>query len=598
MMLLSPCTQALNFFVAEISPVYSIRDLPILKLLLVCDLRGLDILRASKGCTGVVSNVELITNESPGSSIMEFWKHADCDDLQVVSYVLGKKIIITERSIALLLGAETINGFRFQTSEPKTKGTKDKINKVMYSTWKPGKGDRKTKDLHPDLRIWHKIILKCFNPRPKGSSPDYINFNQKVMLYFIKAHKPTIKYIPFGRLLSDIFIESKLIEALTKAGCSEDLSTTVGDALAPTSMEKMGLIDMKVEAEYAATTDEDAPDFESPKKNKTKRKQEDTDETKDDSDGDDDEQPPQKTKKKVRIATKVIQLEPTRAAITSRVTRSSVRNSSKFTVLTDEDDSDVVVAVSNLTPTLALPSPTPESTPAFETQTSEKPDSEPKSPYHSDRETLSPAPSVSFPTNTQISSPSNKSESNRQFVRIASERISEIPEHFITVPSPNRYPGPRPEPLVAEDWSRLCNWMHNQIDEMMLLDNEEREARINAARQRFEARTRRRQALHERRLREKLYTKIEETRKKKEEAEVVARLEAALRESARLDALEQAARLKAEAAALKAQVLAPVQVTNITSSSAQAPHSDQAAPSAPVQSDSKLDLIERRLDSQ
>ncbi|XP_057444469.1 uncharacterized protein LOC130736687 [Lotus japonicus] len=378
-------------------------------------------------------------------------------------------------------------------------------------------------------------------------------------------------------------------------------------------------------------------------------------------------------------------------------------------------------------------------TQAFETQTSEKPDSEPKSPDHSDRENLSPAPSVSFSTNTPFSSPSNKSESNRQFIQIASERISEIPEHFIQVPSPNRYPGPRPEPLVApdfpinavplnsapppppsppsspppqkekdfskvslsnlssvksanfefpnidtgtsnqnpetnttvpktlnigspqgtseatssnhppspetnmsiipytypkpdtlmsclnlfhdqastcirnlygqtdhsekpnlvaEDWGRLCNWMHDQIDEMMLHYNEEREARINAARQRFEARTRRRQSLHERRLREKLYTIMEETRKKKEKAEVVARHEAALRESARLDALEQSARLEVEAAALKAQVLAPVPVTDIASTSAQAPHSDQVAPSAPVQSDSRLDLIERRLDSQ
>ncbi|XP_057418672.1 leucine-rich repeat extensin-like protein 2 [Lotus japonicus] len=199
-------------------------------------------------------------------------------------------------------------------------------------------------------------------------------------------------------------------------------------------------------------------------------------------------------------------MEPTRAAITSRVTKSSVRNSSKFIILTDEDESDAVDVVSNPTPTLALPSPIPESTPvvqttthispprpsffqpsieeeplwqmlqnpkpseptspiilsynpqtsetqAFEKQTSEKPDSEPKSPDHSDRENLSPAPSVSFPTNTQFSSPSNKSESNRQFVQIASERISEIPEHFIQVPSPNRYPGPRPEPLVAPNFT-------------------------------------------------------------------------------------------------------------------------------------------------
>ncbi|XP_057441562.1 uncharacterized protein LOC130733416 [Lotus japonicus] len=436
--------------------------------------------------------------------VKEFWKHAYCDDLQVVSYVLGKRIIITERSIAMLPGPETIQGYRFQTNEPKTRETKDAINKVLYSTWTPGKADCKTKDLHPDLRIWHKIILKCFNPRPMGSSPYYINFTQKVMLYFIKnekkiclpyflfsylkdcirrsrttaaATKSTIKYIPFGRLLFDIFIESKLIKALTTAGCTEDLSTISRDAFSPSTMKKMGLITGKVKAEsdkikerrvplqdyplwskaddpeaikyylddlkrqgFEIDVDEffrvlpEAQDFESPKKKKSKTKKEDTTETKDDSED----------------------------AITSRVTRSSARNSSKFVVLTNDDEFDVVDAVSNPTPTLALPSPEqtsvvqptshtspprpsffqptieeeplwqmlqnpkpseptspillPYTPQASEPQTSEKPASEPKSSEHSEGENLSPTPSVSFPMNTTTSSPSNNSESNRKFV--------------------------------------------------------------------------------------------------------------------------------------------------------------------------------------
>ncbi|XP_057443906.1 pollen-specific leucine-rich repeat extensin-like protein 4 [Lotus japonicus] len=99
---------------------------------------------------------------------------------------------------------------------------------------------------------------------------------------------------------------------------------------------------------------------------------------------------------------------------------------------------------------------------AFETQaleipTVEKSNSEPQPSNHlnqepSDREILSPAPSVSFPTNVPFSSPSNKSEASRQFFQLARERVSELPEHFLTVPSPNRYSGPRPEPLEAPDF--------------------------------------------------------------------------------------------------------------------------------------------------
>ncbi|XP_057444092.1 uncharacterized protein LOC130736269 [Lotus japonicus] len=93
--------------------------------------------------------------------------------------------------------------------------------------------------------------------------------------------------------------------------------------------------------------------------------------------------------------------------------------------------------------------PTASKTQALETQTSEKQDSEPK---HSDRETLSPAPSVSFPTNVAISSSSNNSETTRQFFQVAHEKLSEIPEYYLNVPSPRQYPGPRPEPMVAPDF--------------------------------------------------------------------------------------------------------------------------------------------------
>ncbi|XP_057418705.1 uncharacterized protein LOC130712905 [Lotus japonicus] len=402
---------------------FSPKDLQVL-----CELRvdfknlaenGLDLLPAVKfqGWEGYFNR---LTRPIYYKLVKEFWKHAECDDLQVVSYVLGKKIIITERSIALLLGLDTIRGYRFWANDSKLNKVKDTINSELYANWKSGKSDYKTRELHLDLRIWHKIILNCFNPRPTGSSPDYINFNQKVMLYFIKtgqkiclpyflftylkdcirrsrttaaATKNTIRYIPFGRVLSDIFVESKLVKDLINAGCTEDLSILAGEAFTSTSLKRMCLIEKKIEAESVITPEEvkgrriplndyplwskvddpeailyyiedlrslgfeidvdeffralpEAPDYESPKKKKTNRKKEDTTTAANDDfeDGDDDEQPPQKKKKKVRIATRVIQQETTQAPRTTRVTRSFVRNSSKFIILTGDDESDACLA--------------------------------------------------------------------------------------------------------------------------------------------------------------------------------------------------------------------------------------------------------------
>ncbi|XP_057426027.1 uncharacterized protein LOC130719417 [Lotus japonicus] len=433
--------------------------------------------------------------------VKEFLKHVDCDEYQVISYVLGKRIIITERSFAKLLGAETSNGYLFQLQESKVKTkTKEKVNKALYYTWKPGKNDCKTKELHPDLRIWHKFLLNCINQRLKGSSPDYINFTQKVLLYFIKEHtkvclpyflfsylkdcirksrttappKSAIKYIPFGKLLSNFFIESKLIKALTKAGCTEVLTTIVGDVFTPTTMKRMGLIDTKVEADST-------------------------------------------TKK-----------------------------------------SDVV--------------------------------SEATSSNHP----YSPETKLSIVPHTYLG-PNTLLDCINLFNHKASIRVRNVHGHTDL--------GEKPD-MVAEDWDRLCTWMLDQVAVMMGFPTTEKDQRVEAASQRF----RRREALNEQKLRDQLYAAIEETRKKKEQEEAAARFEAEQREAARLEALEQVARLQAEADALRNQALVIIPFTDIASTSAQVPHSeqgsaipsfDQATPSASNQpGSSRLDNVERRLETQ
>ncbi|KAI5387002.1 hypothetical protein KIW84_073231 [Lathyrus oleraceus] len=148
--------------------------------------------------------------------IKEFWRFADADDHFIVSYVLGVKIVITEKSIASLLNME------------KT-------------------GERRIYDINPRSRVWLKIILGTIHHRPTSNSSDYINTDQKCILYCIhkglKLFLPALlfkylrdsvretrnnmkprSYIPLGRLLSDVFIENGLVDHLEKNKLMKDLA--------------------------------------------------------------------------------------------------------------------------------------------------------------------------------------------------------------------------------------------------------------------------------------------------------------------------------------------------------------------------------------
>ena len=167
--------------------------------------------------------------------VKEFWKQADYDNHYVVSHVLGKRIIITEKTIAQLLGLTHLEGLRVHGKEKDmSTAARNFLNKELYTDYSPEKTDYKLKTLHPKLRTWHRIILGCINPRPSTNSADYINTNQKYMLYCLKKHKKlclpfiifeylkdlinksrttagnkrVLKSIPFSRLLSDTLRES------------------------------------------------------------------------------------------------------------------------------------------------------------------------------------------------------------------------------------------------------------------------------------------------------------------------------------------------------------------------------------------------------
>jgi hypothetical protein len=201
--------------------------------------------------------------------VKDFWKQAECDSYHVVSHVLGQRIIITEKTIAQLLGLPHLSGKRIYGKENKCPFVRNTINKELFSDFSPEKTDYKTKTLYPKLRTWHKIILGCINPRPSTNFSDYINANQKYILYYLIKHekiylpsllfqylrdsilktrttadesKKVPNYIPFGRLLSDILVENGLVAFLEEARVTEDLVTSVGDVLNAKNLKNMGVL--------------------------------------------------------------------------------------------------------------------------------------------------------------------------------------------------------------------------------------------------------------------------------------------------------------------------------------------------------------------
>lgn len=117
---------------------------------------------------------------------------------------------------------------------------KNKIEEIARVIFLDGNPSSNAKNLHKHLRVWFKILLGCIHHKPLSSSVDYINTNQKYMLYYLptrtKINLPSIlfkyltemvkntrdgslklrKWIPLGRLISDTLFESKLFQTLMK----------------------------------------------------------------------------------------------------------------------------------------------------------------------------------------------------------------------------------------------------------------------------------------------------------------------------------------------------------------------------------------------
>ncbi|XP_057444201.1 uncharacterized protein LOC130736384 [Lotus japonicus] len=214
--------------------------------------------------------------------VKEFWRKATCNDVQITSYILGQKIVITEISIAKLLGMENKRRKRFTNVDNQIRLVQKYANPHLFGNKVP-KSDCKTKDLSAKMKVWHKILLMCINPRPTSNSPNYMNATQKCMLYYLDikfklclpyflfqylkdaikksrttttSDKASIKYIPFGRMLSDIFIENGLVKFQKNSNCLDDLTVATGEAINVKTLSNMKLIEKIIVKPFKESPDE------------------------------------------------------------------------------------------------------------------------------------------------------------------------------------------------------------------------------------------------------------------------------------------------------------------------------------------------------
>lgn len=176
--------------------------------------------------------------------VREFWSHVKTSVFQVTSFFMGNKIVITKKLIAKLIGHD---GFGIRCNQMvERKYDLIEISKVIFTS---GVHSNKIKDILPHIRIWAKILLGCVHHRRSTNSSDYINGDQQYILYYIATKKKVnlsallfqylrdmVKetrdgsknmrnWIPLGRLISNILMESKLIDSLTEAQMTKELKS-------------------------------------------------------------------------------------------------------------------------------------------------------------------------------------------------------------------------------------------------------------------------------------------------------------------------------------------------------------------------------------
>ncbi|XP_050876630.1 uncharacterized protein LOC127080344 [Lathyrus oleraceus] len=226
---------------------------------------------------------ERLTNTVYPVLVKQFWVHATTKKETITSYVMNRKIIITEKSIADLI---THDGKGKRIRSAKIIAKRDVvISHVIFkeeTNFADEKGPR-DKDLTRNLRVWFKIILGCIHHRPSTNSSNYINTRYKFMLFLLeKGVKPGLlsllfkfmrdsirksrtgglskkskrKFVPISILIFDIVVEIGLMDDLLVNGLIEELVKDDGKVFWGKNLKSMGLISIFQRPDVILTKDD------------------------------------------------------------------------------------------------------------------------------------------------------------------------------------------------------------------------------------------------------------------------------------------------------------------------------------------------------
>ncbi|XP_050890337.1 uncharacterized protein LOC127095731 [Lathyrus oleraceus] len=213
----------------------------------------------------------------------QFWMHPTAKKEIITSYVMNRKIGITEKSIVDLI-SHNGKGKRIHSAKINAK-RETTIAPIIFKAGtnvEDAKGPN-AKDLTNNLRLWFKIILGCIHHRPNTNSSNYGNTRQKFMLFFLekglKLTSPSIllkfmrdsiresrtggssnkrksKFIPNGRIISDLLVENGLVDDLLVGGLTDELVKDVGKIFWGKNINSIGLIYNVVRSYFIPSKDD------------------------------------------------------------------------------------------------------------------------------------------------------------------------------------------------------------------------------------------------------------------------------------------------------------------------------------------------------
>src|SRR4051812_34778237 len=198
--------------------------------------------------------------------VKDLWVHATVTPTTIISFVLGHEVVITEKLIRKFYNLEDEEGI---TGALPGRVDWETIDKEISTA--SGVASHQIGSLKPFYRVWAEIILGSLYHRKRSFTSTYINQDQKFDLFCIgKGNEVNISsilfqhlktnieesrdeerkkfpefkknVIPLARMISDILIESDMLELLKIVGTPKFFGVIQGHVLNAFDLKSMCLI--------------------------------------------------------------------------------------------------------------------------------------------------------------------------------------------------------------------------------------------------------------------------------------------------------------------------------------------------------------------